>query len=99
MITRMRKKRHYHEKLDSQLEEWGSRIDLLALELKKQKTDATVEHEEQIEKLRNKQTALQVKVAALKQTRGKTWVGLKSSVEKGALEFKAALEEALLRHM
>jgi hypothetical protein len=99
MITLMRKKRHYHEKLDSQLEEWGSRIDLLALELKKQKTDATVEHEEQIEKLRNKQTALQVKVAALKQTRGKTWVGLKSSVEKGALEFKAALEEALLRHM
>jgi hypothetical protein len=46
MITRMRKKRHYHEKLDSQLEQWGSRIDLLALELKKHKTDATVEHEE-----------------------------------------------------
>ena len=95
----MRKKRHYHEKLDSQLEEWDSRIDLLALELKKHKTDAKVEQEEQIEKFRNKQAALQEKVAALKQTRGKTWVDLKSSVEKGALEFKAALEKALLRHM
>jgi chromosome segregation ATPase len=99
MITLMRKKKHYHEKLDSQLEEWDSRIDLLALELKKHKTDATVEHEEQIEKLRNKQAALQEKVAALKQTRGKTWVDLKSSVEKGALELKASLDKALLRHM
>ena len=45
MITLMRKEKHYHEKLDSQLEEWGSRIDLLALELKKHKTDAKVEHE------------------------------------------------------
>jgi len=99
MIPLMRKKRHYHEKLDSQLEEWDSRIDLLALELKKHKKDAKVEHEEQIEKLRNKQAALQEKVAKLKQTRGKTWVDLKSRVEKGALEFKAALEKALLRHM
>jgi len=99
MITRMRKKRHYHEKLDSQLEEWDSRIGLLALELKKHKTDATVEHEEEIEKLRTKQAALQEEVAALKQTRGKTWVDIKSRVEKSASELKAALDKALLRHM
>jgi multidrug resistance efflux pump len=99
MITLMRKKSHYHEKLDSQLEEWDSRIDLLALELKKHKADAKVEHAEQIEKLRNKQAALQEEVAALKQTRGKTWVDLKSRVEKSALELKAALDKALLRHM
>ena len=95
----MRKKKHYHEKLDSQLEEWGSRIDLLALELKRQKVDDKVRCEEQIKKLRHEQAALQEKVAKLKRTRGKTWVDLKSSVEKGALELKAALEKALLRHM
>lgn len=95
----MRKKKHYHEKLDSQIEEWGSRIDLLALELKRQKVDDKVQCEEQIKKLRHEQAALQEKVAKLKRTRGKTWVDLKSSVEKGALEFKASLDKALLRYI
>ena len=95
----MRKKKHYHEKLDSQLEEWGSRIDLLALELQRQKADGKVKCEEQIKKLRHQQAVLQEKVTKLKQTRGKTWVDLKSRVEKSALELKAALDKALLRHM
>ena len=95
----MRKKKHYYERLDSQLEEWGSRIDLLALELQRQKAGGKVKCEEQIEKLRHEQAVLQEKVTKLKQTRGKTWVDLKSSVEKGALELKASLDKALLRHM
>jgi predicted nuclease with TOPRIM domain len=99
MITLMKKKKHYHAKLDSQLEEWDSRIDLLALALKRQKADGKVQCEEQIKKLRQEQAALQEKVAKLKQTRGKTWVDLKSSVEKGALEFKASLDKALLRYV
>jgi hypothetical protein len=99
MITLMRKKKQYHEKLESQLEEWGSRIDLLALELQRQKADGKVKCEEQIEKLRHEQAVLQEKVTKLKQTRGKTWVDLKSSVEKDALELKTSLDKALLRYV
>ena len=51
----MRSKESYHEKLDAQLEEWDSRIDLLTIELKRQKVDAEVEYGEQIEKLHHKQ--------------------------------------------
>jgi hypothetical protein len=99
MITLMRKEKHYHEKLDSQLEEWGSRIDLLALELQRQKADGKVKCEEHIKKLRHEQAVVQEKVTTLKQTRGKTWVGLKSSVEKDALELKASLDKASLRYV
>jgi uncharacterized protein YukE len=95
----MRMKEWYHEKLDSQLEEWNSRIDLLALEWKRNNADAKVEHQKQIKKLRHKLAALQKKVAQLKQTRGKTWVDLKNNVEKGEVELKASLDKALLRYV
>lgn len=94
----MRNKENYHEKLDSQLEEWDARIDLLAIELKRQRADAKVDYGELIENLRHQQATLQEKVAKLKQTSGKTWVELKNSVEKATLEHKASLDKALLRH-
>jgi hypothetical protein len=78
----MRYKKNYHEKLDSQLEEWDSRIDLLALELKRKKIGDKVQCGEQVEKLRHQKAVLQKKVVKLKQASGKTWVDLKDSVEK-----------------
>jgi hypothetical protein len=98
-MTLIRKKKHYHEKLDSQLEEWGSRIDLLALEMKRKKADDKVQCGKQVEKLRHKQVTLKEKVAKLKQTSGKTWVDLKNSVEKTLSQFKTSLDKALLRYM
>ena len=71
----------------------------MALELKRQKVEGKVQCEEQIKKLRQEQAALQEKVAKLKQTRGKTWADLRSSVEKGALQLKASLDKALLRYV
>ena len=95
----MRSKENYHEKLDLQLEELDSRIDLLAIELKRQKPDARVDYGEQIKKLRQKHAALHKKVAELKQTSGKAWVALKNIVVKGALELEASLNKMLLRYM
>lgn len=71
----------------------------MALEWKRNNADAKVEHEEQVKKLRHMLAALQKKVSQLKQTRGKTWVDLKSNVEKGAVELKASLDKALLRYV
>jgi hypothetical protein len=95
----MRNKENYHEKLDSQLEERDARIDLLAMEFKRQRADAKVDYGELIEKLRHQQATLQEKVARLKQTSGKTWVKLKNSVEKATFEHKVSLDGALLRYM
>ncbi|MGD8776900.1 MAG: hypothetical protein PVF76_13650 [Syntrophobacterales bacterium] len=95
----MSNKENYHDKLESQLEEWKSRIDLLAIELQRQKLDGKVQYEKQIKKLRHDQAALQKKVAELKQTSGKTWVDLKNSVEQASLMLKASLDKALLSYM
>jgi nucleotide-binding universal stress UspA family protein len=90
------KKKAYQEKIESQLNEWGARIDELKARAEKSKAELKIKYEKQIEDLRGKQEIVQQKLREFKESGEETWEEFKTGIEKGLEELKGSLDRALV---
>ena len=74
-------KEEYQQKLQAQLDEWGTEIDKLKTVAEKAKTGLQGEYYKEIEDLRCKQLAAQKKLHELKGSSEEAWEDIKTGVE------------------
>lgn len=93
----MDKKEIYREKIESQLKEWKSKIDMLESKASTLSSEAKASLLKEIEELRGKKTVLKDKWNELQKTGGDTWDKMKGGVEKSAEELKKAVDKVVDR--
>lgn len=90
----MEKKDAYKAKIDAKLKEFGARIDELKAKAEGAEAGAKVEYMKQVETLRRKKEAAQVKLEELKKAGDEAWDKLKAGVEHATAELKDAIHNA-----
>jgi CheY-like chemotaxis protein len=91
------KKRIYEKKMEAQLKEWGSQINLLKAKAEKSKVGARVTYLKQVEELRRKQKSAKEKLRELRGSGDEAWEDFKGGVEEAVKDLKTALKRAAAR--
>jgi nucleotide-binding universal stress UspA family protein len=92
--TVSKKRKVYVDKVESQLKEWGTEIDILKAKAEKAKAEAKIKYYERIKDLRAKQESLGLKLQELKGSGGEAWEEVKTGVDKAVKELKEAFKRA-----
>jgi hypothetical protein len=91
----MEDKQSFLQKLATQLQEWDTEIDELKVKAHLAKADAKDELNKQIEDLRVKKEAAQVKLKQLQEVGDEAWDELKAGAEKSWTELRGAFRSAM----
>ncbi|MGL6053569.1 MAG: hypothetical protein ACRC16_27020 [Aeromonas salmonicida] len=84
----------YKEKLNAQLNEWSSQINLLEAKMENISADLKVKRAKEIQALRVKQHAASDKMDELGKTSGESWEQVKLTADKMWSDLKTGLAEA-----
>jgi len=93
----MSKKDAYRQKLESQLDEWDAKIDVLKAKANKAEASAKVEYHEMIENLQTKRSKAKDKLQELRHASEDAWEDLKGGLEQSWSELGAAVKAATSR--
>ena len=93
----MSKKDAYRKKLESQLDEWEAKIDVLKAKANQAEAGAKVEYYETIENLQNKRSQAKDKLQELRNAGEDAWEDLKGGLEQSWSELAAAVKAATSR--
>ena len=93
----MDKMEAYREKLEAQLKEWKTKIDMLEEKAAKATGETKAEMMRSIEELRQNKKLVKEKWNALQKESGIAWDTMKEGVEKAASELKSALDKVISR--
>jgi nucleotide-binding universal stress UspA family protein len=92
--TVSKKRKAYAEKVEAQLKEWGTEIDILKAKAEKAKAEAKIKYYERIQDLRAKQESLGQKLQELKGPGGEAWEEVKTGVDQAVKDLKEAFKRA-----
>jgi len=92
-----RKKKAYLEKMESQLREWNTKIEILKARAEKSKAEAKTKYFEEIKELRKKQDTVKQKLHEIGESGGEAWEDLKGAMDQALDELKKGLKQALSR--
>lgn len=93
----MEKMQAYREKLDAQLKEWKTKIELLEVKASKASGETKAEMLQAINELRLKKAAVRGKWDTLQQESGIAFDKMKEGVERAAADLKNSLEKFITR--
>jgi len=93
----MSMKESYLQKLQAQLNEWSAEIDKLKAMADKAEADTRLEYYEQIDELRVKQAAANIKLRELMDASDDAWEDLKAGVESAWLSLGDSVKDAAAR--
>jgi nucleotide-binding universal stress UspA family protein len=93
--TREEKRKAYQEKVETQLNEWGVKIDELKARAERSKVELKMKYGEQIEDLGVQKEALEKKLQEFKESGEETWDHLKTGIEKGFNELKDSVDRTI----
>lgn len=91
----MSKKDAYRKKLESQLDEWDAKIDVLKAKANKAEASAKVEYHETLEDLKKKRSKARDKLQELRNASEDAWEDIKGGVETSWTELGAAVKAAV----
>jgi nucleotide-binding universal stress UspA family protein len=92
--TVSKKKKVYVEKIEDQLKDWGSQIDILKAKAEKSKAEVKIKYLEQIEELRKKQKTARQKLQKLKGSGEEAWGELKVGLDRALEDLKEAFDRS-----
>lgn len=92
--TVSKKKKVYVEKIEDQLKDWGSQIDILKAKAEKSKAEVKIKYLEQIEELRRKQKTARQKLQKLKGSGEEAWGELKVGLDRALEDLKEAFDRS-----
>lgn len=93
----MNMKEAYQKKLQAQLDEWNSEIDILKAKADKAEADSQLEYYKKIEELRSMQEEANNKLIELKDASDDAWEDLKAGMENAWDSLENALKSAKSR--
>jgi hypothetical protein len=89
-----KKKKAYVEKIEDQLKDWSSQIDILKAKAERSKAEVKIKYLEQIEELRKRQKTTRRKLQKLKGTGEEAWGELKVGLDKALEDLKEAFDRS-----
>jgi universal stress protein A len=92
-----RKKEGYVQKMETQLKDWGTKIDALKNKAEAAKGEVKSKYLEQAEELRKKQEAAKKMLQELKQSSSLAWGDLKSGLDQILKDLKRSLKQSASR--
>ena len=93
----MKEKKSYQEQFKKKLKDLSDSLAELTFKAEQLQTDATVELEEQIESLRDKQHKIREKLEELEETSGEAWEDIKDGIENAWSDIKKGVDNAWSR--
>jgi hypothetical protein len=93
----MDKKEEYQKRVEAQLKEWKTKIEMLEARGAKFTAETKAELLKDIGELRQKRTLVNEKWNALQSVSGESWDTMKDGVERAAAELKSAMERVKSR--
>jgi len=93
----MSTKKAYQQKLNAKLDEWNADINKLKAKADSAEADVKLEYHEQIENLKEKQTAAEQKLNELTQASDAAWEDLKAGTESAWNSLGNAVQNATAR--
>ena len=84
----------YLEKMETQLREWGAKMDELKAKADKAEAGAKIEYMKQLDVFKAKRDAAQTQLGEVRAAGEEAWESLKTGVEGAWSELKAAIEGA-----
>jgi nucleotide-binding universal stress UspA family protein len=97
METVSKKRKVYVDKVETQLKEWGTEIDILKAKAEKAKAEAKIKYYEKIQDLRARQESLGLKLQELKGSGEEAWEEVKTGVDRAVKDLKEAFKRAKSR--
>lgn len=91
------KKKSYERRIETELHEWGVKIDILKAQAEASKTEAKSMYVQQIEDLRAKQEAATGKLNQLQKSGEGSWEDVKKEVDDALADLGKAIRDALSR--
>lgn len=80
-------------KMETQLKQWGAKLDGIVVNVDKAGDDISKEYRKQIDDLKTKQQTVQSKLEKLKTSGGEKWETLKTGFESAWSELEGALKK------
>ncbi len=93
----MEKKEEYLKRMEAQLKEWKTKMEMLETKGARLSATAKAEFLKEMEELRKKKGALKEKWDELQRFGGESWDTMKGGVEKASAELKSALDKVVSR--
>ncbi|MCC5899399.1 MAG: hypothetical protein EA395_02995, partial [Phormidium sp. GEM2.Bin31] len=90
----MEERKEYQGKMETQLQEWGAKIDELQAKAEQAGGDAKDDLNQRIDNLKSKRDDMQKHLADLKSASDDAWSSLKSGFQNAWDEFSRSVEEA-----
>ncbi len=90
----MENRQEYQGKMESQLQEWGAKLDEMHAKADQASGDAKQEWTQKIENLKSKRDELQQHLADMKSSSDEAWNSLKTGFQNAWDEFSNSVEEA-----
>jgi chromosome segregation ATPase len=91
----MSTKQAYEQKLESKLDEWNAKIDVLKAKAKGVGADAKLKQEKAIKELERKQADAKGKLQQLKEEGENTWEKMKDGLEETVSDIESNLESVI----
>lgn len=91
----MEKKNTYREKIQAQIKEWESMIEVLQERAEKATAAAKIEIKAAAEKLDSEKNDLQKRLTEMMSSGGEAWENFKEGIEKAVTEMKTAIDKAM----
>jgi multidrug resistance efflux pump len=93
----MSKKKAYHDKLQSQLDQWRAEIGKLQAKAQGRSAQAQLDYHRQVEELRSMQADAEKKLDELRQAGDEAWEDLKSGIDMAWDALGKSVKSAALR--
>ncbi len=93
----MEKKEEYRKRMDAQLKEWKTKIEMLEVKGAKFTEATKTEFMREMEELRKKKGVVKEKWDELQKVGGESWDTMKGGLEKASAELKSALDKMISR--
>jgi hypothetical protein len=93
----MEKREEYRKRMEAQLKEWKTKIELLEAKGSEFTAATKTEFLKDMEELRKKKGVVKDKWTELQKMSGESWDSMKGGVEKASAELKSALDKVVSR--
>lgn len=93
----MSKKDEYLKKMEAQIDEWSLDIDRLKAHAEKAEAEVKIKYLEDVQQLRERQTAAKKKLSELHAAGEDAWDDVKTGIESSWAELKKGIESATSR--
>lgn len=93
----MSERQHYIDKIQARLDQWNAEIEKLQAKSREAEADSKIDHQKQIETLRERRDAAEQKIGDVRNASDDAWQDAKAGLDKAVDDLSSAFDKAKSR--